>query len=82
MLVCLISFFFLLQVWLRHWATQDCKDAKLQYVYPYDKGWMRNWKEVFGSSYYLWPVPTLPESDALRYSPIAPEQLDFVRFGV
>jgi len=68
-----------IEVWERHWATEDIKLLKsssyYQYQYPYDKGRIENFKEVFGSSQMTWCLPLPPEKDGLNYPPLVPPSL-------
>eukprot|EP01112_Ceratiomyxa_fruticulosa_P022324 TRINITY_DN8133_c0_g1_i1.p1 TRINITY_DN8133_c0_g1~~TRINITY_DN8133_c0_g1_i1.p1 ORF type:complete len:324 (-),score=32.69 TRINITY_DN8133_c0_g1_i1:91-1062(-) len=69
-----------IEVWERHWANEDIKLLKsphsssnsFKYQYPYDKGRLENFREVFGVSQMTWCLPLPPEKDGLNYPPIVP----------
>jgi len=46
------------------------RKAKLRgetYQYQYDRGFLQNFKEVLGSKYHNWLIPTPPEGDGLSF---------------
>ena len=38
------------------------------YEYPYDKGYVENFKDVFGQRFQTWLIPTLPEGDGIYWN--------------
>ena len=63
-----------IELWHKHWATQDASAKGQYYKYPYDHGTFGNLAEFFGSKNILWWfIPSVPTYDGLHFPNLVPQ---------